>query len=79
MSRRGRLLAAGGLPHQAAADALHIAAATCHGMDYLLTWNAAHIAKESMSRRHCLPRNVRARARTTSESKSLKRSRNAAL
>lgn len=25
-------------------DALHIAAATVHGMDYLLTWNCTHIA-----------------------------------
>jgi hypothetical protein len=33
-----------GLPDKAAADALHIAIAACHGMDYLLTWNAAHIA-----------------------------------
>jgi hypothetical protein len=33
-----------GLPEKAAADALHIAIAACHGMHYLLTWNAAHIA-----------------------------------
>ena len=33
-----------GLPEKAAADALHIAIAACHGMDYLLTWNATHIA-----------------------------------
>ncbi len=25
-------------------DALHIALATYHGMDYLLTWNCKHIA-----------------------------------
>lgn len=25
-------------------DALHIAAATFHGIDYLLTWNCKHIA-----------------------------------
>lgn len=25
-------------------DALHIATATVHGMDYLLTWNCKHIA-----------------------------------
>ncbi len=25
-------------------DAIHIAAATVHGMDYLLTWNCKHIA-----------------------------------
>jgi predicted nucleic acid-binding protein len=39
-----RLVEAAGLPQQAAADALHIATAACHGLDYLLTWNAAHIA-----------------------------------
>jgi predicted nucleic acid-binding protein len=32
------------LPERAAADALHIATAACHGMDYLLTWNSTHIA-----------------------------------
>jgi hypothetical protein len=39
-----RLIEAVALPQQAAADALHIATAACHGVDYLLTWNAAHIA-----------------------------------
>ena len=32
------------LPAKAAADALHIATATVHGMDYLITWNCKHIA-----------------------------------
>jgi hypothetical protein len=32
------------LPERAAVDALHIAVATVHGMDYLLTWNCTHIA-----------------------------------
>lgn len=32
------------LPAKAAADALHIAVAAVHGMDYLLTWNCKHIA-----------------------------------
>lgn len=36
------------LPPRAAADALHIATATVHGMDYLLTWNCAHIANASL-------------------------------
>jgi hypothetical protein len=31
------------VPHKAQADALHIAAAAVHGMDYLLTWNCRHI------------------------------------
>ena len=32
------------LPEKAAADALHIAIAAFHGMQYLLTWNCTHIA-----------------------------------
>lgn len=32
------------LPAKANVDAVHIAAATIHGMDYLLTWNCKHIA-----------------------------------
>jgi hypothetical protein len=33
-----------GLPEGARADALHIAIAASQGVDYLLTWNVAHIA-----------------------------------
>jgi hypothetical protein len=32
------------LPSKAKVDALHIATATIGGMNYLLTWNCAHIA-----------------------------------
>lgn len=32
------------LPEKAASDALHIATAAVHGMQYLLTWNCTHIA-----------------------------------
>ena len=32
------------IPRQAAQDAAHIAVAAVHQMDYLLTWNCAHIA-----------------------------------
>jgi hypothetical protein len=32
------------LPPKADVDAIHIAAATIHGLDYLLTWNCKHIA-----------------------------------
>ena len=32
------------LPPKAHVDALHIAIAATHGMDYLLTWNCTHIA-----------------------------------
>jgi predicted nucleic acid-binding protein len=36
-------LSARAIPHKAQADALHIAAAAVHRMDYLLTWNCRHI------------------------------------
>lgn len=39
-----RLLSHGSLPAKARIDALHIAMATIGGIDYLLTWNCAHIA-----------------------------------
>lgn len=38
------LLLGGGLPTKARLDALHIACATYHGIDVLLTWNCTHIA-----------------------------------
>jgi len=38
-----RLMADGGVPAHAEADALHIAVASVHGMVYLLTWNCRHI------------------------------------
>jgi len=40
-----QFLARSSLPPKAKVDAIHIAAATIHGMDYLLTWNCKHIAK----------------------------------
>jgi hypothetical protein len=36
------------LPTKARADALHIAIAAINGMDYLLTWNCAHIANAAL-------------------------------
>ena len=39
-----QLLLRGILPTKAARDAVHIAAATVHRMNYLLTWNFKHIA-----------------------------------
>jgi hypothetical protein len=42
------LIENGALPRQAVEDALHIALATVHGMDYLLTWNCRHIANARM-------------------------------
>ena len=43
-----RLLDVAKLPPQGGADALHIATAACHGMDYLLTWNSTHIANAEL-------------------------------
>jgi hypothetical protein len=45
------LVAAAALPDTAASDAAHIAVATVHGMDYLLTWNCRHIANAQMRQR----------------------------
>ena len=39
------------LPEKAQLDAVHIAVATIHGMDYLLTWNCRHIANATLRRR----------------------------
>ena len=43
-----RLLVKGPLPAQAEGDALHIAIAAAHGMEYLVTWNCRHIANAWM-------------------------------
>lgn len=42
------LIDEGTLSPQAAGDALHIAVATVHGMDYLLTWNLKHLANATI-------------------------------
>lgn len=42
------LVARGAVPRKAAVDALHIAVAAVHGVDYLLTWNCRHIANATM-------------------------------
>lgn len=39
------------LPDKAVADALHIAIAAVHGMQYLLTWNCTHIANVALRSR----------------------------
>ncbi|MGI8468876.1 MAG: type II toxin-antitoxin system VapC family toxin [Pyrinomonadaceae bacterium] len=39
-----KIMECGILPAKAAADASHIAIATIHRIDYLLTWNCKHIA-----------------------------------
>jgi len=38
------LIAEGVIPQKSAADAAHVAVATVHRMDFLLTWNCSHIA-----------------------------------
>ncbi len=38
----------GPIPENSVEDALHIAIATGHGIDYLVTWNCAHIANAQM-------------------------------
>ena len=42
------LLASRLIPAKAAADAAHIAVASAHGMDFLLTWNCRHIANATI-------------------------------
>ena len=39
------------LPRKAAADAAHIAVAAYHRIDFLVTWNLAHIANAELRRR----------------------------
>jgi predicted nucleic acid-binding protein len=39
----------GPIPQKSVRDALHIAVAAVHGIDFLLTWNCAHIANAEMS------------------------------
>jgi len=38
-----KLVGEGALPRQAMGDAMHIAVAAVHGIDYLLTWNCRHL------------------------------------
>jgi predicted nucleic acid-binding protein len=42
------LIDRGAIPKKSVEDALHIAVAAAHGMDYLLTWNCRHIANATM-------------------------------
>ena len=44
---RGFLQAAA-MPRKAAIDAVHVAIAATHGIDFLLTWNCAHIANAAI-------------------------------
>ena len=45
------ILRSGLLPASADGDAAHIAIATVHGMDILLTWNCRHIANVAIQQR----------------------------
>ena len=42
------LVQKGPIPEKAQADAMHLALAAVHKMDYLLTWNCRHLASASM-------------------------------
>jgi predicted nucleic acid-binding protein len=44
----GALAKALRLPKQAAADAVHVATAACHGIEFLLTWNSTQIANAEL-------------------------------
>ena len=45
---KSELLRHAALPRKAELDALHIAIAAVHGLDYLLSWNCKHIANAIM-------------------------------
>ena len=45
------LLDFGAVPHEAVADAAHIAVAVTNGVDYLATWSFRHIANAAMRSR----------------------------
>ncbi|HEY3965934.1 MAG TPA: type II toxin-antitoxin system VapC family toxin [Planctomycetaceae bacterium] len=44
------LLQSGIIPQKAARDAAHIAVSAVHGVDYLMTWNCAHIANAMIAK-----------------------------
>ena len=44
------LLKAAGMSLNAETDALHVAVAAVHGMEYLLSWNCRHIANATIRR-----------------------------
>ena len=44
----------GVVPVEKPADAIHLAMATVHGIDYLLTWNYAHLANFEVQRKVAL-------------------------
>ncbi|NQW49404.1 MAG: type II toxin-antitoxin system VapC family toxin [Planctomycetes bacterium] len=46
-----RLMLEGIVPAKAVVDAMHLGIAAAHGVEYLLTWNCAHIANAALRRR----------------------------
>ena len=46
-----RFVSQSAIPREASEDALHIAIAAVHGVDYLLTWNCRHIANATIRTR----------------------------
>lgn len=50
ISLTAEILSSDLIPQKAAADAVHIAVAARHGVDYLLTWNCRHIANAEIIR-----------------------------
>jgi hypothetical protein len=44
MALAARILESGVIPPKAGTDAAHVALASRHNVDYLLTWNCRHIA-----------------------------------
>ena len=46
-----RILVEQVLPPAATSDALHVAAASFHGVDHLLTWNCRHLANPHLLKR----------------------------
>jgi predicted nucleic acid-binding protein len=50
-SLAAQFLSRSNLPPKASDDAVHMAAATVHGLNYLLTWNCKHIANAQIQRK----------------------------
>ena len=51
------LVRGGAVPERAETDALHLAVAAVHGVDYLLTWNCRHLdnaERKPVMRRICV-------------------------
>lgn len=65
-----RLIAEHAMPREAAIDAIHVAVAAVNGMDYLVTWNCAHLANAELRLKiemSCMRAGLRAPAICTPE------------